>query len=961
MTGVVTTDTPGQVGPLGQGWTVELDAMPNSATQSSPSTGVVNFTAEADADAHLLMGNASTFTYVDEPSVDFQDTLVPEEVWGVVPGMTYNETAGGTTTYGKDAGFGFGWFGGNSPGGGYNHDGYGGINTGGYNRDQYGASTYNDPGQFGWVETPTVITAYADPVITGTITGSIDSVSLQGETGTFTQSTELTQFAGADFDIQSVTSGSPLGALYLAWQMAGNTPCNYADVTGVYWPLRGHDIGFDWQNKPVYAQDNSLYRLFTDGATTYRSWNVVNSYASRSWVEYENDIWSASGVGSSVSCAASQRTIIVGTTMLDSSTQFSFNLGTNATDGSSLTDLGFGPDSGVNSYGKWFNILWDGVAQTVTMTGQYRSGGDYASVNKSVSISSLDMTKPIQIVIDCGFSSSNTFLLAAYTQNVGTIDDPEATQTPVVVTTGALSTAVDAYAQPWTHTGYLQGVYQVSGAYPDFDPNDFLGEYEQFDSMSCDLDSLGIGTPILGYTGTLWDYLTQICLARLLDLRIVSGTYELSSMNDKVGTPQAWTPAVSPTFAIDNTTTATTVEIDASIVDYTTDNPVVMDALDPSNNGTSSYSATPGTTAQFSITTSCIDSLIYNPEPLYDVNDFLTGDHPYGAYIVSGPDNLPIEPDEWISYGGSLTIQKSGINTITVTVVAPNIPLPTTGDFSISVSDGSTSYPMLKLTSVTGGKITTQNTIFQTGANNPNHLTGKHRADRKANNSANLYSGASQITNIAATDIASVQALAGWAVSVATGPNLTLTGEFPMEDMKTWDGNDIGVLPGSTILYENLMWRITVATISHLSVKFTAVPFTVYGSGHWDINWDGYTVDDFADFWDGKTYDDLLTEPLRGPVYDWSYDGAISRFALYPSGGEGITLDLGVEPGSNTLPSTTLDPDSPSSLGGVLGNTFPGTADFPGAGDYPTSTTTTSGLLPALFPSPTLAPGSEEE
>ena len=955
MPGQISASGPGITGPLGAGWNVELDAMPNSATQSAPSTGVVNFTAEADADAHLLMGNESTFTFIDEPGADFQDTLVATQTWGLLPGIKYNETLGGSTGFGTQVGFDSGAFGGSDPGAGFNHGGFNGINTGGYNRNAFNAGTTVEPaGQYGWIQTTEVIPPYRDPVITGTVSGIIDSVSLQGETANFTQSTDLTQFAtSSDLSVQAVTSGSPVGAFCLAWQMAGNIPCNYSDVDGVYWALRGHDIGFNWQNKPLYAQDNSKYRLFTDGSTVYRNWDVSNSYASRSWVDYEGELWSNSGLGSSVASAANRRTIIVGTTMLDSSNPFVFHLG------SSTSDLGFGPDDSTNGSGKWFTVTWNGPSSTVNLQGQYRSGGAYVSVNKSASLSALNLKKPIQIVIDVGFSSANTFLMAVYTQNVGTLDSPVASHAPVVLTTGALATSLDAYSAPWSHTGYLQGLYQVTGAYSQFDPNDFLGEYEQYPPVTCDLGNLGISTPILGFTGTLWDYLTQVCIANLIDLRIVDGGFELSSMNTKVTNPQAWTPTASPTFAIGNSSTASTVEIDASLASFSTNNPVVMDALDVTSNGSASYSATPGTTAQFSITTTCVDSLIFNPEPLYSYSDFLTGTHPYGAYIVSGADNLPIQPAEWVTYGGSLTVQKTGVNTITVTVVAPNIPLPTAGDFKLAVSDGSTDYPMLKLTAATGGKVVDLNTIYQTGANPPFLPKGKHRADRHRRNLA-LYSGSKQIKNVAATNRAAMEALAGWAVSVATGTDITLSGEFPVEDMKTWDGNDFGLVPGSTILYANMMWRIITSNFSHLSVKFTAVPFTVYGSGHWDINWTGYTVDDFAEFWDGKTYDDLLTEPLRGPVYDWSYDGAVSRFSLFPSAGEGITLDLGVEPGANTLPSTTLDPDSPSTLGTVLGTTYPGTADFPGVNDFPMAIGEGGSLLPALFPQPSLAPGSEE-
>lgn len=907
MTGKVTNDPPGRIGPVGSGWSIELDAMPHNPSQSSGSTGSASFTAVATPEAHLTMNNYSKFEFVDDfAPEDPQAVKVASVSWEQVDNpLNFNDGGHGEGPYG----------------GGYGA-GYGGIVWG---QGNYGSGN-------GYGKTAVSLHFPPDPegVISATVEGSIDSVSLSGETGTFTQGTQFTQFAISDVKIPSVSSGSPLGAINLAWQIAGNNPCSFTDEKGVYWSLRGHDSGFDYQGKIVEPIDHSTHKMLTDTAI-YRQWNVQDSYASSKWASHSHDLWSVAGIGSSLVTDNAVKNIIIGTTMLDNPQMpFVFNLGT------SLSNFGFGPNYASKDYGKFFSLS---ITQTgASLTGSYYSGGQVVNVSKTAQLTGIDITQPVQFAIAVGFQSAKVMQITAYITNFPDIDG--VSPVPVVLATGQMITAKDLSPAPWSHTGYLQDLYVTQAKWivnPEADS--YLGDYVTWPNYPhCDLDNFGVGSPILAYSGTLWDYLAQVCVARQVDLRLVGGRFTLTAMNDNAA-PQSWTPVASPTFAIDNSTTAATVEIDAQFTAKVSANQVVYDGQKDTN----TYSVTPGTTTTFTITTTSANALVYNPAPVDGYATYLNGNHPYGAYVVSGPDNLPVLAAEWVSYGGSLSVEQTDVNTLTVTVVCPVIPLGSSNDlgsYTIGVSDGSTTYSLLKLVSVAGGQSTAYNVVYQTGAS----YIGSNTSG-------------SSVSNVAATDQQSLANLAAWAVAEAAGPHLTLSGEFPLEDLRGWaDHPDFGLVPGTTILYRNVQWRILTATLSSLGVSFTAEPYTLYSSPAFSQNWDNLTVDDFTSFWEGKTYDDMATMLLSGPMYDWGPDGAITRFTQYPSAGESLVLDLGIDPSTTLLPSPLLDPDTPSVL--YTGAVFPDSTTYSGTATYPLFPTS---ILPALWASPGEFPGSDEE
>lgn len=897
MAGTVTNNPPGRVGPIGDGWTLELDAIPHSPADGSGSTGVVNFSAASSATSLLTMNNLSTFTY----TMPYQTT----------PGAIAAGTAGGygATPY-NSAGYSGGTGAAGSSGygsGPYNGYGYAigssaptgtGVGYGNYGDGLYGGgTTANTTVAGGWT------TTYGVPnpnVVTGTITGRIDSVSVQGAKASYTQSTPFTQFATSDIKIPAVTSGSPLAAFLLAWQLAGNNPCNLVNTTGTYWPLRGHDVGFDSNNKAVTPQDKSSYYVIGSGSAykTYRRWEVVNSFAATGWEYHENEMWATSGTGSSPKVGARERTIIMGTINLDS--PFSFVMGTDS------TNVGFGPDDSQSGFGKYFSV--NVTTSTLTITGAVRAGGAYTPVSRSTPMTGVDSSKPVQVLIDLSYPSASGFAITVTVRNLVT------TNAPVTLTTGTIATAVDNFAAPWSFTGYLHGVYQLFTT-ASFQSSSLLGPYETIVPVTTDLDSAGISTPILPMSGSLWDYLTQVFTARSTDLRVISNGYSITAMLDNSPTSHSWFPVASPTITVDNSNTAETVEVDAQLTTFGKQ-PLIYDAL---LDGNATQSFDPGTTTTFTLTTTSVNSLIFNPEPLYDVTDFLDGNHPFGAYIVTGPDNLPIVPAEWITFGGRVSVEQTDINTVTVTVVCPAGLVQTTGSFSLSVSDGSNSYGMLKLCAASGGQTLAESMIYQTGANGFSGLA-LYESNNLGYASAPNSSG-STITNVAATNLTAVQNIAAWAVLECTGPNLQLSGEFPLTDLEDWSTPDLGFIPGATLLYENLQWRILTATVSNTSVQFTATPFVCYGNTYFDQNWAQSTVDDFADYWDGKTYDDMAVMPLSGPISDWSNRGAISKFAVFPSEAAGTTIDdvLPGNPNANSAtPTATILATYPQA------NTYPG-------------------------------------
>lgn len=792
------------------------------------------------------------------------------------------------------------------------------------------------------------------PVPAERITGYVDGLTVSGATSQFTVATELAQFATGDMVIPPVTSGSPLAAVDLCWQLAGNRRFASFVDSGTYWSLQGHEAGIDVvKQKLVTGKDESVYRLFHEKivagvpqGAVYRCWRVKDTYTAQGWIGFPDAIYSTAGLGSSPSVRPGTRTQIVATTRPGANpVRFTF--------GTSFTDLGYGPNGEKEGLGKFFTVSLDNTQ--LVIRGGYRknTGVPVSDVQTAVSTQALAITKDsiVQIIIGLEWTDSTTFTVHAY----AALENFVAVHAALPMT----DTGVDLFAARWRHIGAVRGLFvqTVDINDPVQAMSNLIGPYEVPVPLRTTLQNWGLdqGSLILGTTTGLWDYLTQIAVARQVDLRTDHGVPVISAMQDVTYTSYLWDPVATPSVSLGVDSTARKVEVVRSRATWS---PSGVSFYDSRHADSETFTVTPGTSQDFSLAISASATLFYNPAPvgrpssitqdmldkmdaeqkanpnatspgpaekavddasqadaMADYNEFMSvAAHPYGAFVVTGTfagvDNHTMPAKEWIAYGGSVQVTPVDDTNLKVTVSAPSIP-GWTGDYTIGFSDGQNSFPALR---IMGNGITyTQETLqFNTGANPRTTTTDV----------------GTTIENVAATSLKAVNDLATRAINDASGPSMQLSAAVSMAEVHGWN-TSLGLIPGSTLLYANMQWRITSATFSNASVQITATPYTTYQSAYWAYNWQGLTMKQFQDYWDGQHWDDYKVEPLSGAVADWTNTGGIVKHTLFPlPDPNDPTVPL--EPSEDLLPSRFVLPYAGLTGPGAAA-VFPSNTLFPDA------------------------------
>jgi len=212
-----------------------------------------------------------------------------------------------------------------------------------------------------------------------------------------------------------------------------------------------------------------------------------------------------------------------------------------------------------------------------------------------------------------------------------------------------------------------------------------------------------------------------------------------------------------------------------------------------------------------------------------------------GTYCVSGADNLPVVPAEWIEYGGNVSVAISEVpGAIDLTLSAPPSDIPgVPGPYTLSVSDGSSQYATL---SIAGIGVTTKPETL-------NLLTGASPEKTTVEVAATVNSPFC-ITKEIAYDHSS------WAVAAAAGPNTTLRFNVPTSTL-----SGLGLTEGAMFTHEDARYRIISATIGHTITSISAVRHTTIGE--MDQAWVGQTLGDFDTLWSGYSAGDVNIAPLR--------------------------------------------------------------------------------------------------
>lgn len=277
---------------------------------------------------------------------------------------------------------------------------------------------------------------------------------------------------------------------------------------------------------------------------------------------------------------------------------------------------------------------------------------------------------------------------------------------------------------------------------------------------------------------------------------------------------------------------------------------------------------------------------VNQPVPTYSVGN-TTFDNTSGVYSVTGADDLPIQPAQWLAAGGKLTVRVTSDPSV-IEIVVRGANLPNLSPFRIAMSSGaSTYYNSLHITGQgvawdresivlpTGAVSTTTSEEVGVVVENP-YIRTKAQAYSTGLRTAGAYAGL-QYT-ISGNAFALNRTGDGRDLIQATISDFNA--EYPVETIadfnSEWSGDRIlefnrywqnkvdllwenqlfGNAPGARILGDEANFRIVSATTDETSVQFTGELDTIvsdFSEAHvgdrvsdFNVDFLGYTCKDFS-------------------------------------------------------------------------------------------------------------------
>lgn len=211
-----------------------------------------------------------------------------------------------------------------------------------------------------------------------------------------------------------------------------------------------------------------------------------------------------------------------------------------------------------------------------------------------------------------------------------------------------------------------------------------------------------------------------------------------------------------------------------------------------------------------------------------------------GEYVVVGSDDLPIDPDQWIAEGGSLTVALTETpGEIEITIQAPEIgELIHAGDANVGYapykigveSSGGATYPALYITG-DGVFFERKTKTFLSGASDD------YTSEVAATGVDNIFL-TSQF-DLSTRGVAAAQAVCG--------PRVTLSVSNPVD-------LTMGSSLGATFNYLGNRYRVETTSFSAADASFTAIADSDFDA--FDTIWTGKTFADFTD---------VMSDPALSP------------------------------------------------------------------------------------------------
>lgn len=399
-----------------------------------------------------------------------------------------------------------------------------------------------------------------------------------------------------------------------------------------------------------------------------------------------------------------------------------------------------------------------------------------------------------------------------------------------------------------------------------------------------------------GWRGNVWNKLNDLSQANAQEIAMVDGAITIRDIGEREVDPDFFISP--PSLTVDAQGLSRALDIEHQNITYG-DGVIMYDARTDNNR---IFQIAVGKKETFTVATNSYPVLVNTPTPVFTLP---VGP---GQYYVTGSDNLPVQPAQWLAYGGSVEAAiGANPNEIDITVTGPATEIPgVPAPYYLSASDGSNNYATITISGA-GVKINPRTLRLYTGAD---HALVTEEVG-------------STISNIFIDSEADAYDRGVWASTLACGPNVALNGEV---DLAACEG--FGLTSGSVIPWADSRYRIETVNINNARAQITARRYVTSG--------------DEVDAWTSLT---PITNLSQNPSIEANTTGfaagsglaAIARNNAWASSGS-WSLRLSANSNSSAYAGvgSTASPVIP--WGMVAGRTYTVSADvhsvFPGGGAW---------------------------
>lgn len=390
----------------------------------------------------------------------------------------------------------------------------------------------------------------------------------------------------------------------------------------------------------------------------------------------------------------------------------------------------------------------------------------------------------------------------------------------------------------------------------------------------------------VGFTGDVWDWLKQVCVAQQIEISLVSSNIVVRPIR---GREAEVNKNSSVSWQVANGDIARAIRVWAYGSNRQTDALVY-----PSggwNSDVPVYQVDAGEVLEVNIPVDVSIESLKQPYVVDSVDRYYTG--PDSVYAVAGQDGLPIPSAQWTAWGGSITVSiGEDTRSIDVKIQGAIDPVGQYAPYRIAMSSGpSNYYSALRLVG-TGVFYTKTSYDFSTGV--PSDKTATEigiEIDSPAINTipevytvgigaAQRWAGADQSISVSATVInrkgdkgtANYPTFAVFDADYAGQTfaqfDTTWTGKtfvdfnnfYYAKVADNFENQAFGNVAGARVKHRQAYYRIRSATTTEAGIQYSAERDTTFTD--FDSVWTGKTLADFDTRFAGKTFADFGVIPL---------------------------------------------------------------------------------------------------